>query len=581
MRNKVITLIIVSQMLLGCTGENDAWPSRWLSGSQVTVYENHQGVAYQAELSRSNGETIAFRIEGVDAALFTVNPQTGAIQFKEPPDFEAPKDDMQDNRYRLKVIGDNAISGKQLTALDISIIVKNAEPLSATQFFPLPNSYVEPNSNGIVPLTVSFEGQGAPIFYPDEWQINDPEVTRFFKYYAFGIEPSYSEDLIASFLDPHQYANPNLPLLKAYLDRRFNTNIIKPALLDYGYTVNPSQKIAITFAGVTDQNQQIELEWTLQDQLNDDSLPVGELPDQIAVSDNAIYLASKHKVWQLTREGKHVTQVFSSVDTTVEKISVIYGRTLMVLHDEVARTWHLHEWTSDSELVELYQLPMFDQQLLGADFDLEILEMDSAYEVVFLPNDLCNVENDVAVEPALYRLSASGIIVDTSLLTNSAQPIFNCQNGRLVDRNLSFDLQYTSPKLSYTATENTLLYWGRSFTEDNINGVTMSSGPTSVTIGTQYWFDETADYISNFKHYARYFEKRKSFYLMDGGLYIADGNIDATSTRLTSWDYQVHTYAVDPVADLIYSVGLWGNAQAPVLAVHHIYSGATSYVPLP
>ena len=44
--------------------------------------------------------------------------------------------------------------------------------------------------------------------------------------------------------------------------------------------------------------------------------------------------------------------------------------------------------------------------------------------------------------------------------------------------------------------------------------------------------------------------------------------------------YQVQTYAVDASANLIYSIGLWGDTQTPALAAHHFYSGAASYIPL-
>ncbi|WP_236986757.1 hypothetical protein [Marinagarivorans cellulosilyticus] len=77
-----------------------------------------------------------------------------------------------------------------------------------------------------------------------------------------------------------------------------------------------------------------------------------------------------------------------------------------------------------------------------------------------------------------------------------------------------------------------------------------------------------------------YLNERKSIYINDGGLFVANGHIGDAAVRISSEDYQVKNYTVDSSSDLIYSIGRWGGAQLPTLAVHHLYRGATSYIPL-
>ena len=570
--------------LVGCVGNDYVW----LSDPDIELYENHRGAAYRAELAGTIGAEVSFRIEGEDAELFTTNTQTGEIQFKQSPNYEAPKDFMRDNRYRITVIGEDANSGERLSALNVSITIIDAEQIKAAQLFPLPNSYVESNSQGVVPLTVVFDGNDALTLNPDYWQIFDPDITHLFEYNFFGINPSYNEDALSVYLDANQYDHIDYQWVpgyyesvQAYFERSFSNNFHQTSLLQYGYTVNPSNNITATYSNNTsEQVSPLEMEWQLKDQLNDQVTSFNDRPQQIALSESMVYLASDNVLWQMTREGKQLAPVYNEQNSAIVKLSVLSERVFMVVHEQLSQRWYLKELLGNGEIIDVYELVGFNALMIGADFDVEILYENSGYVVIFLPKDLCATNSEGAIEPALYRFDTTGFTLDKSLLTNSSEALFNCQNGYIVDQNLSVDLEYSSPKLSYNYKENTVYYWGRSYSEDDINGLAFTGASSSITIGTEYWFDESADSVSEFQHFSKHFEQRKSFYVKGGGLYVVNGHINGDATRISSENYQVQTYAVDASANLIYSIGLWGDTQTPAMAAHHFYSGAASYIPL-
>ncbi len=48
-------------------------------------------------------DTLSFSVSGVDAALFSIDPGTGVLQFVNPPNYEAPRDLSQNNIYEVDV----------------------------------------------------------------------------------------------------------------------------------------------------------------------------------------------------------------------------------------------------------------------------------------------------------------------------------------------------------------------------------------------------------------------------------------------------------------------------------------------
>ncbi|HRH78058.1 MAG TPA: hypothetical protein PK129_11960, partial [Cellvibrionaceae bacterium] len=91
------------------------------SQASTTLDENSSGVIWTAKVQVKgalDSKNVVFSLSGEDAALFTLNPVTGALSFKAPPDFEAPLDADKNNEYRValeaKLNGMSAIQGVRL-----------------------------------------------------------------------------------------------------------------------------------------------------------------------------------------------------------------------------------------------------------------------------------------------------------------------------------------------------------------------------------------------------------------------------------------------------------------------------------
>lgn len=577
MCKNISALGLILFCMAGCTGASNTWPS----SSEIEVYENHQGTAYKSTLADPSTASTLYSLAGEDASQLAINTQSGEVQFRQTPDYEQPQDYTQDNAYKATVIATDPISGEQLSTIDINITVKDAEQLSATQLFPLPNSYVEPNENGVVPLILTIEDTKAPMYYPDEWQVFDPDITRFFGYYFSFIESQFDENNLPIFLDPIQYGNSNTNILQSYYAQKFLLRMNAPEYFNYGYSVNPSDRITIAYSNKNDTEiAPLELEWVLKDQLDDTVADYIDSPRQIALSKSAIYLASENTLWRMNREGSQLSQIVNTDNSTIEKLRVLNERVLMVLHEPSSHIWRLIAVGDDGSTVDLYRIDGLAEQMQGIEYDVEVLYVNSGYTVVFLPKKLCSENNNEAIPPVMYLYNSMGLAADPTMLINQDEPLFNCQEGLLTDQNLNVNLEYSSPKLSYNPAENILYYWGRRYSEDNINGFRITGDATAVAVGSQYWFNEAADTMIGFQHFYKNFDSSKSFYINHGGLYVANGNIDAKTRRISSEDYQAQNFTVDAATDLIYSIGIWGNAQIPALGVHHIYSGATSHIPL-
>ena len=58
------------------------------SDDSVTTAENTTGVVYQAQASDSDGDKITYSLSGADAVWFDIDANTGAVSFKNAPDYE-------------------------------------------------------------------------------------------------------------------------------------------------------------------------------------------------------------------------------------------------------------------------------------------------------------------------------------------------------------------------------------------------------------------------------------------------------------------------------------------------------------
>ena len=102
------------------TNENDNIPV-FTSPATANAQEN-QTAAYEAAATDADGDTLVYSLSGTDAALFTIDADTGEVSFIEAPDFEAPGDDGGDNVYDIIV---TASDGTTDTEQAVAITVTN------------------------------------------------------------------------------------------------------------------------------------------------------------------------------------------------------------------------------------------------------------------------------------------------------------------------------------------------------------------------------------------------------------------------------------------------------------------------
>ena len=89
------------------------------SGTAANFAENGIGIAYAVTASDPDaGTTLTYTLDNaLDASLFNINATTGAITFKNAPDFETPLDNGANNIYNLTVIASDGslIDSKAIT----------------------------------------------------------------------------------------------------------------------------------------------------------------------------------------------------------------------------------------------------------------------------------------------------------------------------------------------------------------------------------------------------------------------------------------------------------------------------------
>ena len=92
------------------------------SGTAANFAENGIGIAYAVTASDPDaGTTLTYTLDNaLDASLFNINATTGAITFKNAPDFETPLDNGANNIYNLTVI---ASDGSLIDSKAIAITV--------------------------------------------------------------------------------------------------------------------------------------------------------------------------------------------------------------------------------------------------------------------------------------------------------------------------------------------------------------------------------------------------------------------------------------------------------------------------
>lgn len=110
----------------------------FLSPPHIDVLENTTTVTTVLAADPDEGQTVTYTIVGgADAALLTMDPATGQLQFLSAPDFEAPSDLNSDNIYEVRVRAtDNAFDAK-FAEQDFSIAILDQSEAPSPQNPPI------------------------------------------------------------------------------------------------------------------------------------------------------------------------------------------------------------------------------------------------------------------------------------------------------------------------------------------------------------------------------------------------------------------------------------------------------------
>ena len=109
----------------------DEAPSFASASQDLAINENSSGAVYQAQANDPEGAPLAYSASGADASLFTLDPTSGELAFKQSPNFETPLDSDADNVYILDIAAsDGANSASQ--SLSITVADANEAPAFAS-----------------------------------------------------------------------------------------------------------------------------------------------------------------------------------------------------------------------------------------------------------------------------------------------------------------------------------------------------------------------------------------------------------------------------------------------------------------
>jgi hypothetical protein len=97
--------IVLLGFLTACGGGSDTQKNtapELIGLIDFAIDENTTEVAtFQA--TDAENDSISYSISGPDSALLSINPLSGELTFKSPPDYENPLDEDQDNIYSISL----------------------------------------------------------------------------------------------------------------------------------------------------------------------------------------------------------------------------------------------------------------------------------------------------------------------------------------------------------------------------------------------------------------------------------------------------------------------------------------------
>ena len=173
------------------TNVNDNDPV-FTSPATTSVAEN-QGLAYTTEATDADGDTLTYSLSGMDAALFTIDPATGVVSFRTPPDFEMPGSADEDNVYDITV---TASDGANTTNHDVTITVTDVDDgTNVAPAFTSPTSADVAENQTLAYTAVATDADGDPLMY----SLSGTDAAQF------TIDPTTGA---VSFITPPDFENP-------------------------------------------------------------------------------------------------------------------------------------------------------------------------------------------------------------------------------------------------------------------------------------------------------------------------------------------------------------------------------------
>ena len=99
---------------------NDIAPTFSVATESITFTEHSSAIVYTAQATDPEGDTPSYSVSGTDSALFSIDPVSGELAFKTPPDFEAATDHNSDNAYELNITASDGVNSASL-ALTVAV----------------------------------------------------------------------------------------------------------------------------------------------------------------------------------------------------------------------------------------------------------------------------------------------------------------------------------------------------------------------------------------------------------------------------------------------------------------------------
>lgn len=91
------------------------------SASSAQTAENNTGTVYTAHTTAEAGSTLTYALGGADAALFSINKDSGAVAFLAASNYEDPLDDDGNNQYELTVTADDGTTASKPQSVVIAV----------------------------------------------------------------------------------------------------------------------------------------------------------------------------------------------------------------------------------------------------------------------------------------------------------------------------------------------------------------------------------------------------------------------------------------------------------------------------